>query len=106
MTPFVISSGFVDGGNGLDFVINNAPATPNPTGLRVDLQGLMDIRPTLSVHQVDATHVSVAWSSTNTCHDLQASPNANGPWTSMGPGTNPRSVDTQAASVRFFRIAP
>jgi hypothetical protein len=30
------------GANTLDFRINNAPAMPNPTGLRVNLRGLLD----------------------------------------------------------------
>lgn len=38
-TPFSITSGFVDGTNTLDFVVNNAPADNNPTGLRVELSG-------------------------------------------------------------------
>jgi hypothetical protein len=42
-TPFMITAnnGLVAGPNILDFVLNNAPVTPNPTGLRVNLRGLM-----------------------------------------------------------------
>ncbi|MGK0188943.1 MAG: hypothetical protein ACI9R3_004758 [Verrucomicrobiales bacterium] len=35
-TPFTINSGFVDGGNVLEFVVNNAGNAANPTGLRID----------------------------------------------------------------------
>jgi hypothetical protein len=106
-TPFVIATGFVDGINGLEFVMNNAPATPNPTGLRVDLAGLLDIRPVISVTRLDSTHVSVAWSSTNACHRLQAASDVSGPWTTVTPATNPQTFDTTVRPSRqFFRIAP
>jgi hypothetical protein len=37
--PFTISSGFVNGINHLDFVVNNGPGVvSNPTGLRVEIQ--------------------------------------------------------------------
>jgi hypothetical protein len=49
LTPFMITvnNGLVAGPNIVDFVLNNAPATPNPTGLRVDLRALMPIGFTL-----------------------------------------------------------
>ena len=37
--PFTIASGFIDGANTLDFVVNNACCGLNPTGLRVELSG-------------------------------------------------------------------
>ena len=42
-TDFTIDSGFVDGENVLEFVVNNAPATPNPAGLRVELRGTVEV---------------------------------------------------------------
>ncbi|MBV9399757.1 MAG: RHS repeat-associated core domain-containing protein, partial [Bryobacterales bacterium] len=39
LTPLTISNGFVAGVNTLDFLINNAGTSPNPTGLRVELAG-------------------------------------------------------------------
>jgi hypothetical protein len=44
-TPFMltVNNGLVAGQNILDFVVNNDPVTPNPTGLRVDLRGLLPI---------------------------------------------------------------
>jgi hypothetical protein len=38
-----VNNGLVAGQNILDFVMDNAPTTPNPTGLRVDLRGLLPI---------------------------------------------------------------
>ena len=43
--PFSISGGFVSGINTLDFVVNNAGDTANPTGLRVELSGTAEIEP-------------------------------------------------------------
>lgn len=42
-TDFTIGSGFVAGVNTLDFIVSNAPATPNPTGLRVEMTGLVEV---------------------------------------------------------------
>jgi hypothetical protein len=39
LTPFSISSGFVSGVNSLDILVTNDPATPNPTGLRLEISG-------------------------------------------------------------------
>ena len=39
---FTINSGFIDGINTLDFVVNNAGTTPNPTGFRAELSGTAD----------------------------------------------------------------
>jgi hypothetical protein len=54
---FEISEGFVDGENTLDFVLNNAPATNNPTGLRVELGATADLLdvapPVIAVQPVD-----------------------------------------------------
>lgn len=45
LTPFMltVNNGLVAGQNILDFVVNNDPATPNPTGLRIDLRALLPI---------------------------------------------------------------
>ncbi len=37
--PFTISSGFVDGTNSLEFVVNNGGSGNNPTGVRIELSG-------------------------------------------------------------------
>jgi hypothetical protein len=45
LVPFMITvnNGLVAGQNILDFVVHNDPVTPNPTGLRIDLRGLLPI---------------------------------------------------------------
>jgi hypothetical protein len=45
LSPFMITAnnGLVAGQNILDFVVHNDPVTPNPTGLRIDLRGLLPI---------------------------------------------------------------
>ena len=40
--PFTLRTGFIDGTNTLEFVVNNAPSGINPTGLRVELGGTAD----------------------------------------------------------------
>lgn len=42
-TDFVIESGFVEGVNTLDFLVNNAGDAVNPAGLRVELLGTVEI---------------------------------------------------------------
>ena len=106
LTSFLITDGFVDGINSLEFVMNNAPTSNNPTGLRVDLHGLIDIRPVLSITPVDGSHVAVAWSSANACHRLQSAPTVAGPWTTITSATNPQIIDTTGQSALFFRILP
>ena len=39
-SAFMITNGFLGGTNTLDFVVNNAGSTTNPTGLRVELSGV------------------------------------------------------------------
>ncbi|MGI9244358.1 MAG: lamin tail domain-containing protein, partial [Verrucomicrobiales bacterium] len=43
--PFSINEGFVSGINTLEFVVNNAGDSANPTGLRVELSGAAEIEP-------------------------------------------------------------
>ncbi len=42
-SDFTIESGFIEGVNSLDFHMNNAPAGVNPTGIRVELTGTVEI---------------------------------------------------------------
>jgi hypothetical protein len=42
---FTITSGFVEGTNTLDFVVNNTPPSVSPTGLRVELNGTAEVLP-------------------------------------------------------------
>src|SRR6202171_3882545 len=48
-TPFTITSGFQAGVNTLDFVVNNAGSSANPTGLRVDISGTASALTTVTV---------------------------------------------------------
>ena len=41
--PFTISSGFIDGTNALDFVVNNAGAGANPTAFRAEISGAAQV---------------------------------------------------------------
>jgi hypothetical protein len=114
LAPFVITTGFIEGINSLDFQMNNAAPGVNPTGLRVDLQGLIDLRPTITITRLEnvpkikepSVKISVGWSSTNTCHRLQFATDIAGPWTTIESPTNPQTFDTADMPVRFFRIAP
>ena len=42
-TAFSVTGGFVAGTNTLDFVVSNAPSGANPTGLRVELRGTVEV---------------------------------------------------------------
>ncbi|MFT5188633.1 MAG: hypothetical protein ACI957_001654, partial [Verrucomicrobiales bacterium] len=42
-TNFEITAGFVEGDNTLEFILNNAPTTNNPTGIRVELAATADL---------------------------------------------------------------
>jgi len=59
---FTINSAFVEGTNTLDFVVNNAGTTVNPTGLRVEVSGTADAQPppgtppTITQHPVSQTN--------------------------------------------------
>ena len=41
--PFTLTSGFVDGTNTLDFLVNNASTTANPTAFRAELSGTAEL---------------------------------------------------------------
>ncbi len=62
--PFNIDAGLVAGTNTIDFVVNNAAPTPNPTGLRVDsvfIGGLAIAVPPLEIVRVNATTAMLRW---------------------------------------------
>lgn len=42
-TAFSVTSGFIAGVNTLDFVVSNAPTGANPTGLRVEILGTVEV---------------------------------------------------------------
>lgn len=104
---FTITSGLLAGANTLDFRINNAPATPNPTGLRVNLRGLLDLQPsqptvTLQIGR-SGNSVSISWSPTATGQVLQWAPSVTGPWTDIVGAPNPY-ITTTSETMRLYRI--
>jgi hypothetical protein len=101
MTPFTITTGLVAGENVLEFKVNNAPATPNPTALRVDLKAILApvVTEELAITR-DGANVSITW----TGQRLQSATNVNGPWTDIEGAAKPYT--TQAgANQMFFRAA-
>jgi len=105
---FTITSGLLAGANTLDFRMNNAPPTPNPTGLRVNLRGLLDIQPiqpTVSL-QIgrSGNSVSISWSPTSVGQKLLSAPNVTGPWTEITNAPNPY-VTTPSEARAFYRVA-
>jgi hypothetical protein len=107
--PFALTNGFVSGLNSVDFIINNAPTTPNPTALRVDMDGYVRIRsivaPTLSVTRIAPDAVSVSWTPTGACDQLQATSTIGGLWNTIGT-TSPITVYTTNSPALFLRVIP
>lgn len=102
LTPFTLSSGLIDGDNVLDFKMNNAPATPNPTGLRVDLELIESLQPTLTITPIANNKVKVEWSPVSICDRLLYSTEL-GPNAVWLPVTDANSVDMDTTS-KFFKI--
>lgn len=107
--PFTLANGFVAGPNTVDFIISNATPTPNPTALRVDLDGLVRIgaavAPTLTITRTAPDTLSVSWTPTGSCDQLQSAPDVTGPWTTVGT-VSPHTVTTTSAPAAFFRVLP
>jgi len=106
LTPFVLTStnGLVAGPNTVDFLMNNLPATPNPTGLRVDLRLISIITPKLEVSRSGAK-VTVAWWPIFTGQQLKSAPTPNGPWTAITGAASPYTA-TVGATNTFYRVTP
>jgi hypothetical protein len=106
LTPFTITSGLVAGPNTLDFIVNNLPATPNPTGLRVDLRGYLRIegpaRPKLSISRNGGV-VTISWSPTGAGMKLQSAATVIGPWKDVDTTGNSYTTDATGAA-QFFRV--
>jgi hypothetical protein len=107
--PFTLTSGFVAGPNSVDFLIRNGNSAPlNPTGLRVDLEGLVRINPIaprLSITRTAPATLSISWTPTSGSDRLQSAPELTGPWTTIST-VSPTAVDTTQAPVKFFRVQP
>ncbi|HXJ55283.1 MAG TPA: YCF48-related protein [Verrucomicrobiae bacterium] len=73
-TDFTINSGFIHGINSLWFVVNNAPATPNPVGFRAEMTGTADSALTIRRQGSD---VLIEWHVPGT---LEVAQEVTGPW--------------------------
>ena len=106
LTPFTITTGLVAGTNTLDFIVSNAPATPNPTGLRVDLVGYLILeapaKPTMTISRTGPS-VTVGWSPSAAGQKLQSAPNVTGPWEDVAGATSPYTTEATGGA-RFFRV--
>ncbi len=107
--PFTIMNGFVAGPNTVGFIMNNAPATPNPTALRVDLDGLVRIgtrvAPTLAITRTAPDTLSVSWTPTGSCDRLEAATQVGGTWTTIGT-VSPATIYTTNSPALFLRVQP
>ncbi len=112
-TPFVINQAFKAGVNTIDWVVNNAPPSDNPVGLRID-----GIRaggrpatpmPTLSIARTSATEVTLAWPDSFPGWNLFTSPDLRtSSWVAVtqapvvADGMN--SVTVTITGTAFFRL--
>lgn len=113
LTRFVITNGFVPGRNVIQFVVNNAGANENPTGLRVEnlrlgAQRAQAAGPTLSVSRSGA-EITLSWPSGSglVLHVTDALVPAN--WRpvteTVGTAGDRQSVKIQVAgNMRFYRL--
>ena len=105
LAPFILTAanGLVAGPNTLDFVMNNAPVTPNPTALRVDLRLLSIIVPKLQLSR-NGANLTIVWWPTFTGHQqLLSGPTPNGPWTAVTGAASPYTT-TVGATNTFYRV--
>ena len=106
LSSFTITNGLVAGKNTLDFKVNNLPATPNPTALRVDLQAILAnavATPRLRVTQ-SGSNLSISWTPATAGMNLQSATDIKGPWTAITGAANPYAT-TATGTQRFFRLA-
>jgi len=104
LTSFTITNGLVAGMNTLDFLMNNAGDAENPTGLRVDLRGLVKLatQPALQA-TLSGGNLSISWSPASTGQKLQSALSVTGPWSDVDSAANPY-VTSATEPVRFFRV--
>ena len=106
-TPFTITGGLLAGNNTLDFKVTNAGTAPGPTGLRVNLKGLLDLQAPPVTLQIgrSGNNVSISWSPSAAGQKLYSAPNVTGPWTEITNAPNPFATTASGARA-FYRIAP
>lgn len=106
LAPFTISSGLVAGVNKLAFKMNNLPATPNPTGLRVDLKAVLVANQTPPTVQIatGANGVTISWTPITAGQKLQSATSPTGTWGDITGATSPYTAPVTGTQM-FFRIA-
>jgi hypothetical protein len=112
-TPFRLTNGFKTGANTIDFIVNNAPASNNPTGLRVENMragGLPAAAvPVLTITRSSATEVTLSWPDPSAGWALFTSPDLKpGTWTSVAQppvvAGGSKSVTLAIANLSYFRL--
>jgi hypothetical protein len=103
-TPFAISQNFVDGVNQLEFQVTNGGGAANPTGLRVELNGLVTIQPAMAISR-SGTNLSISWTPTSPCMQLQSADHLAGPWSTITEAAVPYTVPlSDAEAARFYKV--
>ena len=104
LTPFVltVTNGLVAGANIIDFEMSNAPSTPNPTGIRIDLKLLSLIAPKLQLTHT-ATNLNLVWWPVIPGQQLLSAPTPKGPWTPVAGAASPYSAALGATNT-FYRV--
>ena len=106
--PFTLNAaaaGFTEGDNIIDIIMNNAGDIAGPTGLRMDIRGLLAIErvvnPALTITK-SGNNVTVSWAPVAAGQTLESAPTVNGPWSNVDNATNPYT--TTASGMKFFRV--
>lgn len=115
LSAFALTSGFKSGTNTLDFVMENAGAAANPTGLRVEglkafgAKGGSTEIPVLQIERTGSSLV-LSWPSSATGFHVIASANLGGAWTTAtgtsGTANNRNTLTLPAPeSTQFYRLS-
>jgi hypothetical protein len=107
LTPFTLSAtnGVTNGPIILDFLMNNAPGTPDvpgPTGLRVDLRVFSTLVPNLQFSR-NGAKLNIVWWPTFASQQLLSAPTPRGPWVPIVGATSPYVV-TIGPTNTFYRV--
>lgn len=110
LASFTLTSGLNAGPNTLDFLIYNdpninAPDTPNPCGLRVDLKAYLYLLDPVKLQVgYDGENVTIGWAPALAGQKLLWAPEPTGPWTEIPNAANPYAAPA-SGNQRFYRIA-